>query len=326
MINNFDSIIISSRIRLARNISGYNFPVKLSHQDALQVIGKVFDVLPKYENYKVVDLDSTILASLKEKHLISQNLIDNKENGAICLSNDEQICIMINEEEHLRLQCLLKGYNLDEALLKLNEVDDVLLENLPISYSEDYGFISTCPSNLGTGMRASVMLFLPALCLLGMIENVIKTLSKLGLTVRGYFGEGSNAEGFMFQVSNNQTLGLTEAQIIENVKLTVEKICEKELNARQLLLNSKKEQLMDTIKRAYGVLKYCYQIDYTEATKLLSQIKLGICLNLIDYVTLDTIDKLLEDIMPNTLLNIKGENLTDNQLNVFRAEYISKNI
>lgn len=319
-------VIISSRVRLARNICGYNFPAKLSIEDAKSVISKVFDILNKFENYKITDLHKTILYSLKEKHLISQNLIDSNEKGALSLSADEKICVMINEEEHLRLQCILKGYNLNYALVKLNEVDDLLLENLPICFNEDFGFLTTCPSNLGTGMRASVMLYLPALSLLGNLQNIIVSLQKQGITVRGSFGEGTNADGFMFQVSNSQTLGLTEDEIITNVSKAVESLCEKELSARQKLLEAKKDELLDLTKRAYGILKYCHKIDSQEATKLLSQLRLGICLNLVDYVKLEVIDTLLEEILPNTLLNVSGEDLTEKQLDVFRASYISKNI
>ena len=319
-------VIISSRIRLARNLSGFNFPSKLSLTEASDVVSKVFDVLKKFENYKVTDLSPSILNSLKEKHLISQTLIDNKQKSAISLSADETICIMVNEEEHLRLQCILKGYNLNYALVKLNEIDDLLLENLSICYDADYGFVTTCPSNLGTGMRASVMLYLPALSLIGSLQNLIVSLQKQGITIRGCFGEGTNADGFMFQVSNSQTLGLTEEQIICNVKQAVKNLCEKELAARQTLLNNKYDELLDTSLRAYGILKYCHKIDSQEATKLLSQLRLGVCLNIIDCVKLEVIDRLFEEILPNTLSNINGNELSLEDLDFFRAKYIAENI
>lgn len=325
-MDNFDDIVISSRIRLARNFSDVVFPNKMKTSlEADSVILRVFELLKNYENYKVKDLDTNILNSLQEKHLISEELVKNQEFGALSLSHDETISIMINEEEHLREQCILKGFKLDEALEKLNEVDDLLLENLPIAYSSKYGFLTTCPSNLGTGMRASGMLFLPALTLTKNLESIMNTLQKVGITVRGRYGENSTYDGFMFQISNSQTLGVSEEQIISNVSTAILKICEKEQDARNKILGNNFNELKDTIFRAYGTLKYAYKLSLPEAIKMLSQVKFGLSLNLFNF-EIDNIDELFDDIQSYSLKTIKGENMTDEEVDIFRAEYISSKI
>lgn len=325
-MDSFDDIVISSRIRLARNFSDVVFPNKIkTKSEADSVISRVFQLLDKYENYRVKDLNINILRALQEKHLISEELVKNENFGALSLSHDETLSIMINEEEHLREQCILKGFNLDEALEKLNEVDDLLLENLPIAYSSKYGFLTTCPSNLGTGMRASVMLFLPALTLTKNLEPIMNTLQKVGLTVRGRYGENSSYDGFMFQISNSQTLGVSEQQIISNVTTAILKICEKERDARKKLLDNNFSELKDTIFRAYGTLKYAYKLSLSEAIKMLSQVKFGLSLNLFNF-KIDNIDELFDDIQSYSLKTIKGEDIVGEEIDIFRAEYISSKI
>ena len=325
-MDNYKDIVISSRIRLARNFSDVVFPNKIKTKlEADSVICRVFELLDNFENYKVTDLDKNILNSLQEKHLISEELVDNEQFGALSLSYDETISIMINEEEHLREQCILKGFNLDEALEKLNAVDDLLLEHLPIAYSSKYGFLTTCPSNLGTGMRASVMLFLPALTLTKNLEPIMNTLHKVGLTVRGRYGENSGYDGFMFQISNSQTLGVSEQQIISNVTTAILKICEKECDAREKLLSDNFTELKDTIFKAYGTLKYAYKLSLGEAIKLLSQVKFGLSLDLFNF-EIPCIDELFDDIQPYSLKTIKGEDLSNEEIDIFRAEYISSKI
>lgn len=325
--NELESIVISSRIRLARNFSDIVFPNKIkSKSESDSVISRTFEVLKNFENYRVSELDKNSLLSLKEKHLISEDLAKNTEFGALCLTHDEDICVMINEEEHLREQCILKGFNLQNALNKLNEIDDILLENLPISYSHELGFLTTCPSNLGTGMRASVMMFLPALCITNNINKLAENLNKIGLTIRGEYGENSSSNGFVFQISNAQTLGITEQEIIEKVNEEVIKIAEKEISARNYILENKYTEIKDIVMRSYGTLKYAYKLSSKEATKFLSQLKFGICLNMIDCVKIEMVNNLLENCLDNSLLLINGENIDFNELEFFRAQYISNKI
>lgn len=323
----YSSIIVSSRVRLARNLSDTFFPNKIkSAKEADGVIERIFKILSTFENYRVEDLSLETLNSLQEKHLISEDLTKNQKFGALSLSHDEQICVMINEEEHIREQCILKGFAIDEALSSLNEIDDLLLENLPIAFSNNLGFITTCPSNLGTGLRASVMMFLPALTLTNSVTSLIENLSKVGLTVRGQYGENSEANGYLFQISNSQTLGLSEQQIVDNVKTAVEKICEKESLARERLLNTNIDNIKDKVLRAYGTLKFAYKISSIEAINLLSIIKLGICLDIITNIKLSDIDGLLEEILPNSLKLLYGDEIDDEELEKFRCKYIQQKI
>ena len=327
MQNDFDKIIVSSRIRFARNLSGIAFPCKMNDKiEADNVINSVFNVLNDFENYRVCELDNKVLNSLKEKHLISEALAKNSEYGALSLSHDETISIMINEEEHIREQCILKGFSLDEALEKLYEVDDLLLDKLPIAYDNKLGFLTTCPSNLGTGIRASVMMFLPALSLTNKMQNLIDDLKQKGLTVRGNYGEGSDANGFMFQISNSKTLGISESEILDDVKNAVMEICQMELSARNNILQSKNIDLIkDKIFRSYGILKYANLMKTEEAYDFISQVKFGVCLNFFYNISFDQLNQLLEDIQPNTLSMIYDCD-DDEKLDKYRAEYISSKI
>lgn len=322
-----NSIIISSRIRLARNLSNIVFPCKMKSQiEADNVINSVFEVLDNFENYRVSELDTKVLISLKEKHLISEELCKNLDYGALSLSHDEQISVMINEEEHIRAQCILPGFCLDEALDKLNEIDDLLMEKLSLAYDDNLGFLTTCPSNLGTGLRASVMMFLPALSLTNKIDGLINNLKEKGLTVRGNYGENSDAKGYMFQVSNSQTLGLSESEIIENVKTAVNKICELEQNAREQVLKSKNLVFIkDKIFRAYGTIKYAQVLSCDEAYKLLSQLKFGVALGFFTNLSFELLNELLEEIEPNTLSMI-FDNISEENIDIFRAEYLSSKL
>lgn len=327
MSNDYNDIIVSSRIRLARNLSDEVFPNRIkTERQALNIISRVFAVLNSFNNLRIKDIKPEILLSLQEKHLISADLVENIDYGAISINDDETVCVMINEEEHLREQCVLKGFALTEALDRLNEIDDKLLEELPVAYSEQLGFLTTCPTNLGTGLRASVMLFLPALSITNSINNLVATLNKVGLTVRGMFGEGTDADAFMFQISNSQTLGLTEEQIISNVSSAVLKVCEKEKQAREEILKVNSAVLKDKIFRAYGILTNAYSISSAESLKLLSQVKFGVYLNLISGVNIDAVDRLMVEIMPNTLSIISGRNLTSTERDIFRAEHIKKQL
>ena len=233
---------------------------------------------------------------------------------------------MINEEEHIREQCILKGFSLDEALEKLYEVDDLLLDKLSIAYDEKLGFLTTCPSNLGTGIRASVMMFLPALSLTNKMQKLIDNLKQKGLTVRGNYGEGSDAEGYMFQISNSRTLGYSESEIIDKVKDAVIEICQMELSARDSILQSKNIDLIkDKIFRSYGILKYANLMNTEEAYNYISQVKFGVCLGFFYNISFDALNQLQEDIQPNTLSMIYDCE-DDEKLDKYRAEYISSKI
>ncbi|MCK9575097.1 MAG: protein arginine kinase [Clostridia bacterium] len=321
-----DNIVVSSRIRLARNLHGIPYPHKLKDERAYAVVMKsVADVLSPF-NYKVYatntlsDIDCDVLL---EKHLISKDLILNKEYGGVIISEDETVSIMINEEDHIRAQCLFSGFNLQKAYEIVNKIDDILLSKLSISYDSELGFLTACPTNIGTGMRASVMMFLPAITMNGTVNNVINALSKLGITIRGVYGEGSSADGYMYQVSNQISLGLTEQEIIKNVSNAVLKICEIEENARRELLKHQTDDIIDSACRAYGILTNAYKLDSNEFMKLMAKLKFGVCLGFIKLSNVDILDKLIISAQPAHLMQLKGELIQPNERDIFRAEYVA---
>ncbi len=330
MDKSLDSVVVSSRIRLARNFENIPFPSKISQDEAFSVVmKKTYDSIQKLGDYKIYTMETLPSLSrqvLFEKHLISKNLIEEPNFSAVVLSADEKISVMINEEDHIRLQCILDGFNLDEAYKQINVVDDAILKDNNIAYTTELGFLTACPTNLGTGMRASVMLFLPALSMLGKIDELVDVVHKFGLTVRGATGEGSAADGFLFQISNQVSLGLSEEKIIEKVKNTVLKICDIELNARSELMLRDPELITDECMRAYGLLSCAYKMTSKEFNTLFAKVKLGVCLEILkckDKELLKSIEKIVQ---PATLLEVSQKELDGDERDVFRAEYLRKTL
>ena len=229
-------IVVSTRIRLARNVEGYPFPSHLKNEkQAKDVIRLVTSGLARLDEFKIYYMDNLSEAealSLKENHLISPNIIT-KRGAAALINREESVSIMINEEDHLREQCIVKGLDLQLAYETMSEIDGRISRSMKFAYDEQLGFLTACPTNLGTGLRASVMLFLPALTINGLMPRVIKAVARLGLTVRGIYGEGSRAEGYIYQISNEVTLGVTEEEIIQQVEETVKKVCDLETAERE---------------------------------------------------------------------------------------------
>lgn len=324
---NYNDIIVTSRIRLARNVSDYAFVQNLSKDKASQIINLVFnacDSIGNFTNYRLDSLKSDVLTEFKEDHLISQKLIDNVNISAVCVSSDGAVSVMVNEEDHLREQCTLSGLSLKRAYDILSEIDAELGFNIKFSYDKSLGYLTACPTNLGSGMRVSVMLFLPALTMTGNMEQVINTVSKLGISVRGTFGEGSVEKGYLFQISNQHTLGKTEEDILQNVESTVLKICELEQKAREQLLEFGGVALKDEILRAFGALSHAYSMTSNEAIKLLSKVKLGISLNVIKLKNPEIINDLLGSVSPVKINKVSNKNLNQQERDEFRAQYLSR--
>lgn len=325
----FNDIIVSSRIRLARNLYKTPFPTNKTEKEGERVLDLVSGVINEaglFELFKMNEVNEINKEAMYERHLISKELIENFENGAVMLNHDETIAIMINEEDHIRQQCILKGDNLSLAYDTLNKTDNYLIKNLQLAFSTKLGFLTSCPTNLGTGMRASIMMFLPALSMENKINELIEALSKLGITIRGVYGEGSVAEGFMYQISNHITLGLSEEEIISKVNLAVEKITNLEKNARIKLLEEDENEIKDMVFRAYGILSNCHKISTSEFMKLLAQVKLGVSLGLISFKDQAVLDRLLELAKPATLMQISGKDLNANERDLFRANYLHKKL
>lgn len=325
-------LIITSRVRLARNLSDYPFRVT-NIQKAKEIVAKVNRALVKCDTfnlYYMSNLSSLTLESMKEKHLISQALIDNKRCGAALINKQQNLSVMIHEEDVIREQCFMKGFRLTEAYEKLVKIDDELAKNLNIAYSERLGYLTACPTNLGTGLRASVMMFLPALTESGKIRDLIEEVSRLGLTVRGVYGEGSEAEGYVYQISNEVTLGLSEDEIISEVERTVEQICLAERDEMERLYAKKEIFTMDRTRKAFGILTNAVLLNYSEFLKYIAEVKLGAMLGLINIGNtvsdIEQLDELIVAVRPANLCEMYGKKLNQLDRDLLRAEVVAQKL
>ena len=323
-------IVVSSRVRVARNINGFSFPHLLEQEKAEQVIHGIQAALGntklkgELELSRLAELSPVERQILVEKHLISPDLLHDHEKKAVALRDDEVISVMINEEDHLRIQCLLPGLQLEKAWELVNRADDGLENTLEYAFSEKYGYLTACPTNAGTGMRASVMLHLPGLVLINQIRAVINAISKLGFTVRGLYGEGTEAHGNLFQISNQVTMGHSEEEIINSLNSVTGQLLAQEREARKLLIRERREQLEDRVGRSYGILKFCHVISSEETMRRLSDVRLGVDLNLINGVNPDQLTELIVKTQPAYLFKQYGGDLPLAQRDVLRAEIIRK--
>lgn len=328
-------IVISSRVRVARNLTQLPFPHLLSPQQADQVIEAVRtaagnpavrEKAGELTVSRMNELTPVERQILVEKHLISPDLLENFERKAVALREDEVLSVMINEEDHLRLQCLLPGLQLVEAWQLVNGLDDGLEANLDYAFDEKLGYLTACPTNVGTGMRASVMLHLPGLVLVNQIRGVLAAISKLGLTVRGLYGEGTEAAGNLFQISNQITLGQAEEDIVAGLISVTRQLLGQERAAREALNRERKEQLADRVGRAYGVLKHACIMPSEEAMRLLSDLRLGINLEMIKNIPANLITELIVLTRPAFLVHAAGRELSPVERDVYRAKLIRQKI
>ena len=329
MNENFDKIAISSRIRLARNLSGYNFFAKLRDEnDALYILDSVSAALEKFGDFDIIRLKNFSVNecnALLERHLISKELIENKDISAVAFSEDEQFVVMINEEDHIREQCIVDGFNLYKPYREIKKLDNFVLSQVDVAYSNDYGFLTSSPANLGTGMRASVLLFLPAIEINKDINIIKNEARSLGFTLRGLYGEGTKNTGGFYQISNQNSLGLSESEIVDKVSEYVFSICELENSAREDILASDHDELVDEIYRAYGILTNAKLLNEEELLKYFSLVKFGDALGFLKIYSTKEFDRLLIDASSANLKEI--ENLSSNSKeNARRAEYINKQI
>ncbi|PJI08809.1 MULTISPECIES: protein arginine kinase [Clostridium] len=329
--NNNNQMVITTRIRLARNIKGIPFPDKLSDDEGRNVVEKVNSAFNKSENqnFKCIDLwenDNNCNAEFLEKHLISKKLIDNSRKSAFILNNDETVSIMINEEDHLRLQAITAGLNLKEAYNCIDKIDDELEENIDYAFDEKLGYLTACPTNLGTGMRASVMIHLPALSMNNEMGRVLNALSQIGITIRGLWGEGSKAIGGLYQISNQVTLGMSEMDIISNLKTVVEQIMNQENLSRERIMKKYKYELEDKMYRSLGILKNSVILDINECLNLISNVRIGVEMGIIKNIDINKLNNLLVNVQKATLQEIYNKKLSKSEENIKRALYVRENL
>lgn len=301
--------VISSRVRLARNINGYPFASRLDVTGANEIIEKVSVPLEAsgFRKINFADLSPIMATSYVERHFVSPEFATKEAPHALLLQEQSGIAVMVCEEDHLRIQCILPGLSLEEAYLNASRTEKRLDEDFDFAYSAELGYLTHCPTNLGTGMRASVMMFLPALTHGGYMDSLATQLSKIGLTVRGLFGEGSGAAGCMYQISNQITLGITEEETLKKMNEAIKQITESEHKARKSITGDALDRLTDRVLRSEGTLKYAYMMSSSEFIKLFADVRFGIALGIIEDITYEQLGTLLVEAMPATL-TLSAEN------------------
>lgn len=325
--------VLSTRIRLARNLSKIAFPNKLSEIEGRQLVSIINSAFytSKYakEEYKTINLwdnDDILNRQYFERHLISKNCINNGVKSAFILNKDETVSIMINEEDHLRIQCINSGFNLEKTYEIANNLDDLLEEKLDYSFDEKLGYLTACPTNLGTGLRASVMMHLPALSMNNEMGVIFNALSQVGMTIRGLYGEGSDIRGNLYQISNQITLGLSEEEIINNLKAVITQLITRENIARDKTLRNYKYELRDRVFRSLGVLKFAVILSGSESLKFLSDVRLGVEVGIIKNIGNVELNSLLVEVQTATLQKSSEEKLDEKQLNLKRAKLVRQRL
>ncbi len=327
-------VVISSRVRLARNLDNYPFSSKISEEQANSLVNEVKGVsssLSEKDNRRyyacnistLSDIDKTAMV---ERHIVSPLLAQKEQTTGLILSEDETISIMINEEDHVRIQAIVGGMNLEKAYQEADRIDDIAYEKLHFAYDEKYGYLTSCPTNAGTGLRASCMVFLPALSSARLIQKLIEEVGKYGVTIRGIYGEGTKSLGNIYQISNQKTMGNSESEIIENLKRVVLQVVKQERKRREYMLSVSSDEIEDQVFRSYGVLKYARQISSEDAMALLSQLKFGADCGLVKFDKEFNVHKLMMGVQPGSLQWTLGKNVGSITRDQSRAEYIRKEL
>lgn len=324
----YNDTVLSTRIRFARNLTGYPFSSRLDGKKASEIIEKIAPTLEK-SGFSRIDFDKITKAealSYVEKRYASREFAEKTGPHTLMLNETCGYAVMICEEDHLRLQCIMPGLALDKAFDSICRLDDIIDESFPIAFDEELGYLTHCPTNLGTGMRASVMMFLPALTMSGRMNSISNELSKIGLTVRGIYGEGTASEGSIYQISNQITLGISEETIIRNLSETVKKLIDSEKELRQHINPKENPKLIDRISRAEGTLKHAFMISSNEFISLFSDARLGIDVGVIKDIDYKTLDELFIEVMP-ACLSLSGDfPKSDKERDILRAKRIKQEL
>lgn len=335
----YEKVAVSSRVRLARNFADYPFPGRLirdKHAEELaaeiiRLVGAQLDAIDDFRSYDMRAVSEETAAFLVEKSLISRDLLNHRAIAAAFVHGDENISVMVNEEDHIREQCFAQGFDLQRAYERVCGIDDAISESLLFAYDARFGYLTACPTNLGTGLRASVMLFLPALSRRGILKKLAPDLARQGYTLRGTFGEGSGGEGDLYQISNEVTLGYSEDAILNKVNEKVKYLVEFELRERANLKAEGGLKLKDSVKRAYGVLSNCCRLEAKELISLIAELKLGVALGYFGADPtkddrIEELDALAASMRPAGLDRLNGAPLSEEEQNELRAEYTAKKI
>jgi protein arginine kinase len=322
------NIVFSSRVRLARNLSRYNF-IKCSTADELVAVLDEFrvaaQVVPHLREGTLIDiskLNQVDRSFLLERHLVSPALALAKKSPGLYVTGNEMISAMINEEDHIRLQVIKSGLQLRQTWQIIDGIDDELSDSMQYAFSDQYGYLTACPTNVGTGLRASVLIHLPALVLTKDIDKVIKGINQVGLTVRGFYGEGTEVLGNLFQVSNQATLGRSEEEIVDNVEQVTKQIIDLESKARQTLLADAGPQIEDKIWRAWGILKNARMLSSQELMSLVSAVRLGVSMEIIQSVPIASLNHMMILMQPAHLQKLSKRKMDANERDMMRAKLV----
>jgi protein arginine kinase len=329
-----NDVVISSRVRLARNLKEYPFSAKLTGKQATELVEKAKAAAQlieahsdrKYYSCSADVLGDTEKTALVERHIISPLLVAKEQSTGLILSEDESISIMVNEEDHFRIQSITGGMNIGAAFLAANKIDDITSDIFEFAFHEKYGYLTSCPTNVGTGLRASYMMFLPALTVAGKIIKLAEELGQYGIALRGTYGEASKSVGSLYQISNQKTLGSTEKEIMDALDRIVEQVMKQERRQREYILTNNYDEFEDKVHRSYGVLKYATQLSSSDAMTLLAQLKLGMDMNLINLGDSYNIHELMMEIQPGNLQCQLDKNVGSIQRDRYRADYIRKKL
>ena len=325
-------VIISTRVRLARNLAAYPFPNRMTAEQKTEAEKKVCDALLNSNSviasafgfYPMDEMTREQAVSLVERHIVSPEFVAESKGRGILISKDESISIMVNEEDHVRIQILKEGLSLEASAEMADRIDTLLHENLHFAFDPELGYLTQCPTNLGTGMRASVMMHLPALTESGGMGRISANLSKLGLVIRGTYGEGSQVIGAMYQLSNQITLGLSEKEAIQNLQNITMQLMQEERKARKALVQHIAVQ--DKIGRSAGIIRGAKMLSCDEYMNLISHVRLGLAEGILSGVTMEAINALTAAVQPATLLAEHGGDLQPAQRDVLRAEKVRSSL
>jgi protein arginine kinase len=322
--------VVSTRVRLARNLAGIPFCHRAEPEDLERARDRTRDAIMSSNTLKtgtyinMSDLSDLDREFLVERHLISQEQAEDSSIRAVAIGDNEMVSVMINEEDHLRLQSIQPGAKSIEAWRLVDRLDDELDQVLDFAFSCDFGYLSACPTNTGTGMRASMLVHLPALVLTGQVGKVVRGITQMGLAVRGFYGEGSDVMGNLFQISNRTALGTSETDILQSLDNVVRKVLEYEAHGREILLRDARSQIEDKIWRAYGLLEYARRLTSQEVMSLSSAVRLGKCLGVIDDVSSSALNRLLFVSQPAHLQKRLGRDMAPQERDEERANIVRK--
>lgn len=326
-------VVISTRVRFARNLNGYPFPASMTTEQKKESACAVYEALktcaaqvsvPAFDRLDMHSMLQRDALSMVERHLISPEFARCEEGAYLLLAKDESVSIMLNEEDHIRLQVMRPGLHLDEAYSVADSLDTLLDAQLHFAFDDRLGYLTQCPTNLGTGMRASIMLHLPALHERGMLQQLANTVSKLGLTIRGLYGEGSKSEGAIYQLSNQVTLGISEQAAIENLKGIASQIIREERAAREQLCRN--PHFEDRVWRSFGILQTARLLTHDEFMTLISNLRVGVSMGIIREIGLDVISELINDAQPATIMMTSKEDMDPGQRDAVRARLVREKL